>query len=209
MSDNARERTLRALDAIAASGWTVARDRAELVETEDDTYPMVAIVHDSLDEAFDAGGDLADPLRLVRNGPGADLQVAFAREGVCVELSLDDDEEDFAVDPRLWSVGTDLMMLLEALDELRSQGFAIGAGIGDTPSDAWEQLDDEAGGRAEDAVMWTREAHRAAFDRVGKLTGALHLGWRGDRSAITAAFEDTVFDVEEPVDEDDTFAITT
>jgi hypothetical protein len=208
VTDRTRDRVARALDALVDLGWTVVRDRSGLLEIDEDAYPMLAVDQRSLDEPFDDEGELTDDLDFVRHGPAADIQVAFERERLCVALSPDDEEEDFALEPRRVATETDLMMLFDALEALRSRGFAVGAGIGDTPSDAWAWIDDQAGGQATDALLWTREAHRAAFDRVGNLEGPLHLGWRGDRAAIAAAFTDTVFEVEEPVDDDDTFVIS-
>ena len=203
MLDSAKQRILRALDALASCGWTVARARSGLLEIPSDAYPQLAVDQEHFDEPFSDDGELVDDLHFVRHGPRPDLQVAFARQRLCVALT-DDENEDFRIERRRMSTENDLMMLFEVLAALEAEGYAVGAGVGDTPSHAWEQMGDR-----QHAVLWTREAHRHAFDRVGRMTGRLALAWRGDPERILAAFHDTVFDVEPPIADDDTFIIST
>jgi hypothetical protein len=200
------DRILDALAALARDGWSVGRSRADLLDIADDAFPLVALDHDSLDEICDAKGELQREARFVRNGPAPDLQIAFARQGLQVAVGPDE-QEDFAVSPELAPLRSDLMDLLDAFDALEAEGYATGAGIGDTPTDAWEELRERAGDDPPAAVLWTREAHRAAFDRSGALEGGLAIGWRGDRQVIHDKLAAALFPVADPENDDDTFLV--
>jgi hypothetical protein len=102
MPGRSKQRILRALHALASTGWTVARARSELLEIPDDAYPQIAVDQKHFDEPFGDDGELMDDLHLVRHGPRPDIQVAFARQRLCVALT-DDEHEDFRAlrSPRL------------------------------------------------------------------------------------------------------------
>nr|WP_281250046.1 SUKH-4 family immunity protein [Nonomuraea jiangxiensis] len=217
----------RALDRLDEKGWRHVTSKEFASATGQSG--LLALPEDFSDAFSVDGALLRDVDVRWRGSLTADIQSAFAWEGLVIRLPEEEvEDEDFdAAMERLLAVerglhepneGTatclaaaepsDLCRILRAFERLTAKGYVAEPALWPTPSGCWQrvyELTEDV--ESPKAVFWNTQSHDSAFDVRGDLVGELYLGWLGDREEIAEALAETELALKVPENEGTTFIL--
>ena len=156
-----------------------------------------------LEQAFDATGQLTDPMQVRCRLPTAVLQWALAAHGIhgIVRARADDGWAVADLTPSEVDDGSDLRRIAAASSTLRSRGVFVGGPLAPTSSEGWAVAETLAPDGTTDVLFWNFQSHDAAVDEVGNLQDDLVMQWVGDAEAIVETLRSAGIDVKRPSSE--------
>ncbi|MDC0717772.1 WD40 repeat domain-containing protein [Nannocystis bainbridge] len=156
------------------------------------------------DGAFDSKGALVRPLPMWWGASRAELQMAFARRNLVVRIEESKKQRDdyaehgtLVLSPASEGATSDLIELIEVFAALGKRKVLAFPCAGSTQSAGWEIVAERERSPEQTAVFWHEQSHDA-FDAFGRLTGKLHLHWRGDAGRVCDALVEAGFVVDRP-----------